>query len=287
MRTITKAGIEYKYPEVILMNESGLGTAEFAGRTAYDSFEKSENESVKNLNKLIASSADDIQSTIKDVRDIEKSNLLHQLAWVHHHMSVLEHINLSYFVKGTSRAVLQEHARHRLQGITVKSTRYTMSSVINAFNASNTLDEFTDIIKSLDMFVITGTRKNLEIHQIWDNLVHQELMLEPADETGISGFLNISTSREQLEYLIHSDDDYRIEFQELQSLKQKRNVGDNFKHIVTDNWKTDFVFTMNLRTLKNYLDLRNSGAAYFQIRMLAEEIIEATPKKYLDLVMKT
>lgn len=287
MRTITKAGIEYKYPEVILMNESGLGTAEFAGRTAYDSFEKSENESVKNLNKLIASSADDIQSTIKDVRDIEKSNLLHQLAWVHHHMSVLEHINLSYFVKGTSRAVLQEHARHRLQGITVKSTRYTMSSVINAFNASNTLDEFTDIIKSLDMFVITGTRKNLEIHQIWDNLVHQELMLEPADETGISGFLNISTSREQLEYLIHSDDDYRIEFQKLQSLKQKRNVGDNFKHIVTDNWKTDFVFTMNLRTLKNYLDLRNSGAAYFQIRMLAEEIIEATPKKYLDLVMKT
>ena len=287
MRTITKAGIEYKYPEVILMNESGLGTAEFAGRTAYDSFEKSENESVKNLNKLIASSADDIQSTIKDVRDIEKSNLLHQLAWVHHHMSVLEHINLSYFVKGTSRAVLQEHARHRLQGITVKSTRYTMSSVINAFNASNTLDEFTDLIKSLDMFVITGTRKNLEIHQIWDNLVHQELMLEPADETGISGFLNISTSREQLEYLIHSDDDYRIEFQKLQSLKQKRNVGDNFKHIVTDNWKTDFVFTMNLRTLKNYLDLRNSGAAYFQIRMLAEEIIEATPKKYLDLVMKT
>ena len=58
------------------------------------------------------------------------------------------------------------------------------------------------------------------------------------------------------------------------------------KWLVTDNWKVDLVFTMNLRALSNYLKLRDSGAAYFQIQWLAEEIIKATPQKYLNLISK-
>lgn len=41
---------------------------------------------------------------------------------------------------------------------------------------------------------------------------------------------------------------------------------------------------MNLRSLKNYLKLRDSGAAYFQIRWLAQAVKEATPNKYLELL---
>jgi len=61
----------------------------------------------------------------------------------------------------------------------------------------------------------------------------------------------------------------------------------NLKWIVDDNFKVDMVFTMNLRSLKNYLSLRDSGAAYFQIRNLAEEIMNATPDKYLKLIIKS
>jgi thymidylate synthase (FAD) len=43
---------------------------------------------------------------------------------------------------------------------------------------------------------------------------------------------------------------------------------------------------MNLRSLKNYLTLRDSGAAFFQIRWLAQEIKKVTPAKYLDLIVR-
>ena len=42
------------------------------------------------------------------------------------HESVLEHINLTYEVKGLSRACLQELARHRHISLSVESTRHTI-----------------------------------------------------------------------------------------------------------------------------------------------------------------
>lgn len=42
------------------------------------------------------------------------------------HDSVLEHINLTYSVKGLSRACLQELARHRHVSLSVESTRHTL-----------------------------------------------------------------------------------------------------------------------------------------------------------------
>jgi len=50
--------------------------------------------------------------------------------------------------------------------------------------------------------------------------------------------------------------------------------------------KVDMVVTFNLRSLKNYFVLRDSGAAYFQIRWLAQEMMKVTPQKYLDLIIK-
>ena len=46
------------------------------------------------------------------------------------HESVLEHINLTYSVKGLSRACLQELARHRHISLSVESTRHTLKQQI-------------------------------------------------------------------------------------------------------------------------------------------------------------
>ena len=46
------------------------------------------------------------------------------------------------------------------------------------------------------------------------------------------------------------------------------------------------VVTFNIRSLKNYFDLRDSGAAWFQIQWLAQGMKDATPKKYLKLIDK-
>ena len=42
------------------------------------------------------------------------------------HESVLEHINLTYSIKGISRALLQELSRHRHISLSVESTRHTL-----------------------------------------------------------------------------------------------------------------------------------------------------------------
>ena len=272
------AGIKYSEPKVILLQESGIGVSEVASRICYDSFDNSEHFSIRKLDS-------DFDNNINRVHSIEHSNLLDDLAWTYFHHSILEHVNLTYLIKGTSRGVLQEHARHRIQAISVRSTRYTMSSVINAFIASQLLDWNSDFnffevqINKLDMFVVSNTRA--DIYFMFQRLNEQRLSL------GTSAFIDLCLSKSNLNVFSSHENSSAIEmYKALENGKKKRNVGDSFKHIVTDNWKVDMVVTFNLRSLKNYFTLRDSGAAYFQIRNLAKAMKDVTPKKYLDLIIK-
>ncbi len=270
-------GIEYSKPEVVLLQDTGIGVAETAARTCYDSFENSENKIIK-----------DIQNTLPDdnmcseLNSIDESNLLDDLAWTYFHHSILEHANLSFLIRGTSRGVLQEHARHRIQAISVRSTRYTMSSIINAFVTSKhggNKEYFIDKILSFDMFVTSDVEYNkIEIGAIYDKLNYQFSVVDD--------FYSIAVAKSSIPFLKSLDGDVDVLFDALEAGKKKRNVGDAFKHIVSDNVKVDMVVTFNLRSLKNYFNLRDSGAAYFQIRWLAQEMMRVTPSKYLDLIVK-
>lgn len=46
------------------------------------------------------------------------------------HESILEHINLTYSIKGISRALLQEVSRHRHISLSVESTRHTLRKLL-------------------------------------------------------------------------------------------------------------------------------------------------------------
>jgi thymidylate synthase (FAD) len=281
----TVYGIKYTKPVVTLLQETGLGVPEYAARTCYDSFDASENSIIKEANYQLSSGMGQDhydESYRTDVNNIEHSELLDTLAWTHFHHSILEHTNLSFLIKGTSRGVLQEHARHRIQNISVRSTRYTMSSIINAFvasvNSQSPKNAFYDLVLPMDMFVTSDDGYNrTEIDGIFAKLFYQYETLEEFFETAVA--------KSSLPYLA-GNYSYDELFKLLQNGKKKRNVGDAFKHIVTDNWKVDMVVTMNLRGLKNYFGLRDSGAAFFQIRWLAKAMKEVTPSKYLDLIVK-
>jgi len=270
-------GIKYSKPEVVLLQDTGIGVAETAARTCYDSFENSENEVIKNIEHAMPN-----DTMCDELNAIDDSNLLDDLAWTYFHHSILEHANLSFLVRGTSRGVLQEHARHRIQAISVRSTRYTMSSVINAFVASRhggTKDFFIDTVMSFDMFVTADKDYNrLEIGAIYDKLEYQSKVVDD--------FHSIAVAKSSIPFIAEYQGDAGKLFDALQAGKKKRNVGDAFKHIITDNVKVDMVITFNLRSLKNYFTLRDSGAAFFQIRWLAQEMMRVTPKKYLDLIIK-
>jgi thymidylate synthase (FAD) len=274
-------GIEYSKPEVVLLQETGIGVAESAARTCYDSFSSSENEVMQRIEKRMPN-----DTICEEINAIEDSNLLDDLAWTYFHHSILEHANLSYMIRGTSRGVLQEHARHRIQAISVRSTRYTMSSIINAFVASqhgdkeqNAREFFIKKIDSFNMFVTKNSTYNaIEIGAMYDKLHYQKSVVE--------NFHDIAVAKSSIELIEKYKGDSEALFSALEAGKKKRNVGDAFKHIITDNIKVDMVVTFNLRSLKNYFTLRDSGSAYFQIRWLAQEMMRVTPTKYLKLIIK-
>lgn len=270
-------GIAYSKPEVVLMQQSGIGVAEVAARTCYDSFSNSENESIRFMEKNLP---DDY--LCESINNTEESKLLDELAWTHFHHSILEHATLSFLVKGTSRGVLQEHARHRIQAISVRSTRYTMSGIINAFVASLVSGERDFFIKKVlefDMLVTSDVKYNeIEIINMYDKLIYQASKVED--------FYELCVAKSSMSFLEQHKNSATDLFEALQSGKKKRNVGDAFKHIVSDNWKVDMVVTFNLRSLKNYFTLRASGAAYFQIQWLAQEMMKKTPSKYLNLIIR-
>ena len=299
MKTENVNGILYSLPEVTLLQDTGLGVAELAGRTAYDSFHLSENPAIVNFNhtvndtKYLGTPANDKLQEIylNKVNDITGSKLLESLAWVHHHHSVLELVNLQFLIKGTSRGVLQEHARHRMQSLTVKSTRYTLSNIFNAFVSTHihyneislptAKGEFNRLLKELDLFVIQDpVYIKIETDAIYDKLSHQALI-------SINNIYESMLSKEGLAITSRWRDlGCDNLFEKLQKAKKKRNAADSFKHIVTDNFKVDMIVSFNLRSLKNYFDLRESNSAWFQIRWLAQEMIKATPRKYLSLILK-
>ena len=270
-------GIKYSRPDVVLLKDTGIGVAETAARTCYDSFENSENEVIQNIEHQMPSS-----NMLEDLNGIEDSALLDDLAWTYFHHSILEHANLSFLVRGTSRGVLQEHARHRIQAISVRSTRYTMSSVINAFVASQHGGDkafFITTVLDFDMFVTQDENYNrLEIGAIYDKLTYQASVVDD--------FHAIAVAKSSIPFIAQHEGNAQVLFDALQAGKKKRNVGDAFKHIISDNVKVDMVVTFNLRSLKNYFTLRDSGAAFFQIRWLAQEMMKVTPAKYLDLIIK-
>lgn len=289
-KTETIEGIKYTKPTVILLQDTGIGTSEYAARTCYDSFDTSENECIKYLNDglNLGFGEQDKEHKIKSykaaINGTEHSDLLDQLAWTHFHHSILEHAVVTYLFKGISRGVLQEEARHRIQSLSVRSTRYTGAGVLNAFVASlgyrDGLPFFTDRVRDLDMFVQSDSDYiAVAAESIYNKLHYQRRKI------GQDALIKLMVAKSSLP-LITTIGNAMDLFNALQAGKAKRNALDPFKHIVDDNWKVDMVVTMNIRSLKNFLELRDSGAAWFQIRWLAQAIKEVTPSKYLDLIVK-
>jgi len=268
-----KAGIEYKNPEVYLLDNTDLAISEIAARTCYNSFDKSENKEIEHFNENLEN-----QTQIK----VENSKLLEQLTWVYFHESILEHIVFNFYLKDFSRGVLQELARHRIASYSVQSTRYTMGDILLSFVLSRDFSEFEDNIEKLkcNPFII----KTLKINKLLQKQLFEKLQLQRS-LIGIQEFNDLILSKEQKEIFENSELTNEDIFK-IQKAKSKRNVGDNFKWIVDDNWGVDAVVTFNLRSLKNFIKLRNSGAAYFQIQELAKQIIQAIPEKFKSLIFK-
>ena len=196
--------------QVTLLHHTPLIVCANAIRTCWQSFDKSDNGGEKDKELI-----DRVGNKFK-------------------HASTLEHLYYNFYIKGISRALLQELARHRMASLSVKSTRYTLKELKNEI-------EFTpkDINRAKKYLVFT----NVAI----------------VDEMSIKALENLRTVLAQ------------------------GISNDKAKYCLPESYKTELTWSINARSLQNFLSLRSSKSALWEIRELASKIYYALPEdhKYL------
>jgi len=83
-----------------------------------------------------------------------------------------------------------------------------------------------------------------------------------------------------------SIEDYFAMYEILQQVfkaVKRHNNNDVAKYFIPEAWRTELVWAVNARSLRNFLKLRLHPAAHFEIRRVAELVVEALPKEHLIL----
>lgn len=193
--------------EVKLLNFTPLNICSNAMRTCWQSFAKSDNGGQKDIELI-----DRVGNKMK-------------------HSSTLEHLFYNFYIKGISRACLQELARHRIASLSVKSTRYTLKELKN-------LDEFKigEFQRANEYIVLTGN--------------------EMVDNYSIEALENI------------------------RKILQSGLSLDIAKYALPESYKTELSWSINARSLQNFLSLRSSKTALWEIRKLANEIYTKLPQDH-------
>ena len=193
--------------EVKLLNYTPLWICSNAIRTCWQSFDKGDNGGEIDLALI-----DRVGNKLK-------------------HASTLEHLFYNFYIKGISRACLQELARHRIASLSVKSTRYTLKELKNEseFKPNDFEDASRYIVLTSNEFV---------------------------DNASINALENLR-----------------------QILNQNTSL-DIAKYCLPESYKTELSWSINARSLQNFLSLRSSKSALWEIRDLANLIYQNLPQEH-------
>lgn len=168
--------------------------------------------------------------------------LIYRVGNKNKHASTLEHISYNFNVDGISRACLQEFARHRIASLSVKSSRYTLKEL---------KDErpFSPGIKAPRGVFDEATRERADKYVVFTGDIFVD------------------------DKIIHT----------LEGLRQTIRAGisnDVAKYCMPEAYKTSLVWTINARSLQNFLNLRTNKAALKEIRDLANTVFDSLPTEH-------
>lgn len=193
--------------EVNLLNHTPLWVCSNAIRTCWQSFDKGDNGGEIDIALI-----DRVGNKLK-------------------HASTLEHLHYNFYIKGISRALLQELARHRMASLSVKSTRYTLKELKNEGEF-----EQNDWENASRYLVLSG---NADV-----------------DNASIKALNNLR-----------------------QILSQNISI-DIAKYCLPESYKTELTWSINARSLQNFISLRSSKSALWEIQNLANAIYAALPDEH-------
>jgi len=193
--------------EITLMHHTPLDVCAHAIRTCWQSFDNSDEGGEKDKALI-----DRVGNKFK-------------------HASTLEHLVYTFYVKGISRALLQELARHRIASPSVKSTRYTLKELkdCDAFKEN-------DYEAAERFIVLTG-----------NTLV---------DTASIKALNN------------------------LQVILKEGISNDIAKFCLPESYKTELTWTINARSLQNFIELRSNKAALWEIQIMAQYLFDSLPEEH-------
>lgn len=174
-----------------------------------------------------------------DITDTDKE-FLDRILNKHKHGSVAEHIVYSFTIDGISRACLQQLTRHRVGSFTVESTRYTLSK----------------------------------------ELKHEPPFIDYTDFDN-QGYLQNGYER-ACKYLVMTESEHtnRYSILALDNLRDLLVAGisnDFAKYALPEAYKVRLQWTVNARSLQNFLALRTSKDALWEIRLLAAAVYQSLP----------
>jgi len=156
------------------------------------------------------------------------------------HASTIEHLNYTFEIE-MSRACLQEWSRHRMASLSVKSSRYTLKELKDeAPFADYIYDEYE---------VVEGGYERAKKYLVFTD-----------------------------EGLVDEASVFNLE--ELRKLISLGVSNDKAKYCIPEAYKTSLVWTINARSLQNFLALRTSSAALWEIRNIAYAVYYALPEDH-------
>ena len=190
--------------EITLMHHTPLDVCAHAIRTCWQSFDKSDEGGEKD------------------------KALINRVGNKYKHASTLEHLVYTFYIKGVSRALLQELSRHRISSPSVKSTRYTLKELKESTPFKE--DDYTGANRFI---VLTGNQY--------------------VDTASIKALNN------------------------LQEILKMGTANDVAKFCLPESYKTELTWTINARSLQNFIELRSNKAALWEIQTLAHKLFNALP----------
>lgn len=165
------------------------------------------------------------------------------------HASTLEHLSYTFYISGVSRALLQELARHRMASLSVKSSRYTLKEL---------KDELPFCSEDFD-YKGWLTGKPDAIGSYASARASKYLVWTENNRIDVSSVIALDNLRIQLASGISNDE---------------------AKYCLPESYKTELTWTINARSLQNFLSLRSSKSALWEIRDLAQAVFASLPDEH-------
>lgn len=155
------------------------------------------------------------------------------------HESPIEHVSFTFGIEGVSRALLAQITRHRIASFSVKSQRYVKENMF-------------------DYVIPPSIAQNKEASALFEEAMRSA-----------QNYYDKLTDILYKDYIDNSDPDKKG----AKTAAEKKAIEDA-RFVLPNACETQMIVTMNARSLQNFFKLRCCNRAQWEIRELADQMLE-------------